>query len=157
MLWILLTATLLHPSPDPFTYASQATGIPVQLLVAISKVESSHHPWALNIGGEGVYPQSQEEAEKILRQTSNNVDIGHMQVNYRIWGKPLGLTRTQLLDPYINTWAGAVILRFYLSRYPFWEAVGRYHSGNENRMVGYTWKVYRALLRENISAFHESP
>lgn len=38
-----------------------------------------------------------------------------MQVNYRIWGRRLGITRTQLLDPYINAWAGAVILRLYLS------------------------------------------
>lgn len=148
MLWMLLTTMLLHQSPDPFTYASQATGIPVPLLVAISHVESSHHPWALNIEGDGVYPQSQEEAEKILRQTHDNVDIGLMQVNYHFWGRPLGLTRTQLLDPYINAWAGAIILRFHLSRYPFWEAVGRYHSGNEGRKIGYAWKVYRALIQK---------
>ena len=157
MLWMLLTTMMLQLSPDPFTYASQATGVPVSLLVAVSRVESSHHPWALNIKGEGVYPQNQEEAENILRQTPDNVDIGHMQVNYRVWGKSLGLTRTQLLDPYINAWAGAVILRSHLSRYPFWEAVGRYHSGNENRMVGYAWKIYRALVRENNYASPESP
>lgn len=69
-----------------------------------------------------------------------------MQVNFRIWGNLLGLTKSQLLDPYINAWAGGVILRYYLSRYPFWEAIGRYHSVERNRQIGYAWRVYRALL-----------
>lgn len=145
MWWTLAATILFNLSPDPFVYANQTTQIPVQLLVAISKVESSHHPWALNIGGSPVYASNRNEAERILNKTSDNVDIGHMQVNYRIWGKHLGVTKTQLLDPYTNAWAGAVILRFYLSQYPFWEAVGRYHSGNRQRQIVYTWRVYGAL------------
>lgn len=122
--------------------------MPVPLLVAVSRVESGHHPWALNIDGRSLYPQNRREAERILDQVTDNVDIGLMQVNYRIWGNTLGLTKAQLLDPYINAWAGAWILRFYLSRHPFWEGVGRYHSASENRKVGYAWKVYRAMLRD---------
>jgi soluble lytic murein transglycosylase-like protein len=147
---MLLTAMLLHLSPDPFTYASQTHQVPVPILVAISHVESNHHPWALNINGHGLYPRSRQEAEQILEQVTDNVDIGLMQVNYRIWGKSLGLTKVQLLDPYINAWAGAAILRYYLSRYPFWEAVGRYHSGDRNRKVWYAWKIYRALLPDGV-------
>jgi len=145
--WIFLTAMLFASSPDPFTYASQATGVPVQLLVAISRVESSHHPWALNIDGIAVYPQSREEAERILEEAADNVDIGHMQVNYRIWGKRLGLTKVHLLDPHTNAWAGARILRYYLTQYSFWEAIGRYHSAYRNRQIEYAWRVYRSFLR----------
>ena len=152
MPWVLVVAILLFPipalgstMPDHFLYASQATGVPVQILSAISIVESNHHLWALHIGGKAVYPSSREDAEQVLRQSPDTVDIGHMQVNYRIWGKRLGLTKNQLLDPYINSWAGAVILRYYLSRYPFWEAIGRYHSTNRDRQIQYTWRIYKAF------------
>lgn len=149
--WLLLSTLLFASSPDPFAYASQATGVPAQLLVAISRVESSHHPWALNIEGTAFYPRSREEAERILEGAADNVDIGLMQVNYRTWGRRMGLTKVQLLDSYINTWAGAVILRLYLSRYPFWEAVGRYHSAYRNRQIGYAWRVYQALSENGES------
>lgn len=155
MLLVILLALLLLSKPahgaaqDPFTDASTATGIPVQLLVAISRVESSHHPWALNLNGKPVYLSSREEAEKILQSAPENTDIGLMQVNFRIWGRRLGLTKVQLLDPHMSAWAGAVILRYYLSRYPFWEAVGRYHSGDRNRQIGYAWRIY-LILSENV-------
>lgn len=152
MWFSLLSVMVLSLQPDPFTYASQATGVPAQLLAAISRVESSHHPWALNINGKSAYPRSREEAEEILNKAPDNVDIGHMQVNYRIWGKRLGLTKAQLLDPHTSAWAGAVILRFYLSQHPFWEAVGRYHSGDRNRQIWYAWRVYRAFPVNTESA-----
>ncbi|NKE72854.1 lytic transglycosylase domain-containing protein [Candidatus Manganitrophus noduliformans] len=142
----LLSTPARSAAQDPFTDASRVTGIPVQLLVAISRVESSHHPWALNLNGEAVYPSSREEAEEILKAAPDNVDIGLMQINYRIWGRRLGLTKVQLLDDHINIWAGAAILRFYFSQYPFWEAVGRYHSGDRSRRIWYAWRVYRALF-----------
>jgi Transglycosylase SLT domain len=152
MQWVLAVAILLFPIPalgstmlDYFVYASQATGVPVQLLSAISMVESNHHLWALNIGGKVVYPRSREEAEQVLSQSPDTVDIGQMQVNYLIWGKRLGLTKTQLLDARTNAWAGAMILRFYLSEYPFWEAIGRYHSADRSRQIGYAWRIYNAL------------
>lgn len=153
MQWILILIVLVFPSfssgspPEPFTYAGSITGIPTQLLVAIAHVESSHHPWALNIDGAPVYPKSRANAERILQSAPDNVDIGLMQINFRIWGRTLGLTKTELLDPYVNVWAGAIILRYYLSRYHFWEAVGRYHFGSGNRQIVYSWEVYETILR----------
>lgn len=151
MRWVLAFAVLFFPArsgaaQDPFSYASAATGIPVQILLAISRVESDHHPWALNLDGKGVYPSSREEAEKILESAPENTDIGLMQVNFRIWGAALGVTKGQLLDPYLNVWSGSIILRHYLSRYSFWEAIGRYHSGDRNRQIGYAWRIYQAFL-----------
>ncbi len=157
MRWALILILLVFPSlssgspPDPFTYASSVTGIPVQLLVAIAHTESSHYPWALNIDGEPGYPKSREEAERKLQSAQDNVDIGLMQINFRIWGRNLGLTKTELLDPYINVWAGAVILRYYLSRHDFWEAVGRYHSAAKERQVEYAWRVYQKLSKRNAN------
>lgn len=72
-MWLVLaSAILFNTSPDPFTYASKATGVPIQLLAAISRVESSHYPWALNIGGKGVYPIRWEEAEQILNRSPDS-------------------------------------------------------------------------------------
>jgi soluble lytic murein transglycosylase-like protein len=161
--WALILTVLVFPSLssgsplDPFTYAASVTGIPIQLLVAISHVESSHHPWALNIDGAPVYPRSRTEAERILQSVPENVDIGLMQINFRIWGRTLGLTKTELLDPYINVWTGAIILRYYLSRYDFWEAVGRYHSGSGNRQIIYSWKVYETILRMGQQSSYIEP
>lgn len=155
MRWAFILTVLVFPSlssgspPDPFTYASSVTGIPIQLLVAISHVESSHHPWAINIDGAPIYPKSREEAQRILQSAPKNVDIGLMQINFRIWGRTLGLTKTELLNPHLNVWAGATILRYYLSRYDFWEAIGRYHSGKRTRQIVYAWKIYEKILRIN--------
>lgn len=157
MRWALILTVLVFPSssfgssPDPFTYAASVTGIPIQLLVAIAHVESSHHSWALNIDEKPVYPKSLEEAERILQSAQDNVDIGLMQINFRIWGRTLGLTKTEFLDPYVNVWAGAVILRYYLSRHDFWEAVGRYHSAAKERQVEYAWRVYQKLSERNAN------
>lgn len=156
MRWALILTVLAFPSlssgspPDPFTYAASVTGIPIQLLVAIAHVESSHHPWALNIDGAPVYPKSREETERILRSAPENVDIGLMQINFRIWGRTLGLTKTELLDSYVNVWAGAVILRYYLLQYPFWEAVGRYHSVKRKRQIRYAWRIHAAILQKAL-------
>jgi soluble lytic murein transglycosylase-like protein len=139
---------------DPFTYASRATGVPVDLLVAISFVESGHNPYALNVNGKGVFPSTINEAYQILSKTSEHVDIGHMQIHYNSWGHILKISKVDLLDPYINAWAGAIILRYNLTRYPFWEAIGRYHTGEKRdegsveneRQVAYAWKVYFVLI-----------
>lgn len=50
MRWSLAFVILFFPAlssvaaQDPFSYASAVTGIPVQILLAISLLESSHHP-----------------------------------------------------------------------------------------------------------------
>lgn len=153
-LFIIQSATLLAAEVNPFTYASRQTGVPVELLVAIAQVESSHHLWALNSKGKAFYPRTRSEAEAILSQTSDDIDIGPMQIHYKSWGHVLKLRKVDLLDPHINVLAGAVILRHLLDRYPFWEAIGRYHAGErkkegpaeKDRQIRYAWRVYHALL-----------
>jgi hypothetical protein len=139
---------------DPFTSASRQTGVPITLLVAISQVESRHHPWALNHEGKAFYPKTRSDAEAILSEASDNIDIGPMQIHYKTWGHLLKLHKVDLLDPYTNVLAGAVILRYLLVRYPFWEAIGRYHAGEKKkegpaekqRQIEYAWRVYHALI-----------
>jgi transglycosylase-like protein with SLT domain len=137
-------------SPDVFTRASAATGIPVELLLAISHVESGFHPSAINIAGQSFLPSSRDEAEWILRRSRDNVDIGLMQINWAHWGKRLGLSKLELLDPWLNVLLGARILEHCVQvSGSWWKGVGLYHSVNESRQREYiekVWRSYRRLL-----------
>lgn len=135
-------------SPDAFTRASAATGIPVELLLAISHVESGFYPSAINIAGQSFLPSSRYEAEWILKRSGDNVDIGLMQINWRHWGKRLGLSKLELLDPWLNVLLGARILENCIKvSGSWWKGVGLYHSVNESRQREYIEKVWRSYRR----------
>ena len=84
-------------------------------------------------------------------------EFGYSAVSSMI-GRTLGaytnVSKIDLLDSYINAWAGAMVLRYNLARYPFCEAVGRYHTGEKKsegpiekeRQISYAGKVYFVLL-----------
>lgn len=109
-LLVLLPAQCWGFSPDVFTRASSATGIPVELILAVSHVESGFHPSAINVAGRSFQPSSRYEAEWVLKRSGDNVDIGLMQINWGHWGKKFGLSKSDLLDPWLNVLLGARIL-----------------------------------------------
>ena len=130
--------------------AAAATGIPVELLLAISHVESGFQPHALNVSGRSFFPSSIYEAVRLLKRTGDNVDIGLMQVNWGFWGNRFGLSKFELLDPQLNVVAGAKILEHCIrvsgSR---WKGVGLYHSPENLRQRDYiekVWRSYRLVL-----------
>lgn len=137
-------------SPDVFLRASGATGIPVELLLAISHVESGFHPSAINIAGQSFLPSSRYEAEWILNRSGDNVDIGLMQINWGHWGKRLGLSKLELLDPWLNVLLGARILEHCIKMSgSWWKGVGLYHSPYASRQREYiekVWHSYQQLL-----------
>jgi len=128
-------------------YASSQMGISVDLLAAVAWAESKMMPYALNVRGKAYYFTSKEQARRMLKETkTDNVDIGLLQVNYRLWGEPLGLQKEDLLDPKVCVITGAMILTYNLQRHRDpWVAIGRYHSGNKKRMRVYQTKVSRGL------------
>lgn len=136
-------------SRDPYVAASEATGVPLALLAAIAGAESAYHPWALNQDGKQIYCRSRAEAELMMMAgDSENVDIGLMQVNYHHWGRRLGLSKTQLLDPRTNLLAGARILKESLSRSgDLWQRIGAYHSSRPTERQRYNQEVYKSYLR----------
>lgn len=75
-------------------------------------------------------------------------DYGPMQVNtvwlkkLRLYGVGEGVLR---YDGCANIYVGAWILKQQLRNYPFWEAVGSYHSRTPFYNVRYQGRVYRAL------------
>ena len=133
---------------DVLEYASTQTGISVDLLAAVAWAESKMLPYAINVRGKAYYFISRERALEALRGLeTDEVDIGLFQVNYRLWGEPLGLQKEDLLDSRVCAIIGAMILRYNLQRHRDpWVAIGRYHSGNTRRMRAYQTKVSRGLM-----------
>ncbi len=135
-------------SADVFLRSSAATGIPVELLLAISHVESGFHPHALNVSGKSAFPSSQYEAVRLLRQSGDNVDVGLMQINWKFWGNRFGLSKSELLDPQINVLVGAKILEHSIRLSgSWWIGVGLYHSPENFRQREYVEKVWQSYRR----------
>ncbi|RAR50487.1 UNVERIFIED_CONTAM: transglycosylase-like protein with SLT domain [Acidovorax defluvii] len=113
-----------------FDEAARRYHVPVELLKAISKVESNGNPNARNVNKNGSY------------------DIGHMQIN-SWWLRTLdryGIDEKTLLDPCINTNIGAWVLAQNIARYGLtWNAVGAYNAATESKRLVYARKVARAL------------
>ena len=125
--------------------ASAATGIPVELLLAISHVESGFQPHPLNVSGRSFFPSSIYQAVGLLNRSGDNVDIGLMQVNWGFWGNRFGLSKFELLDPQLNVLVGAKILEHCIRvSGSGWKGVGLYHSPENFRQRAYIEKVLRS-------------
>lgn len=150
LLLILLPGQCWGFSPDVFTRASAATEIPVELILAVSHVESGYQPSAINVAGRSFLPSSRNEAEWILNRSGDNVDIGLMQINWGHWGKKFGLSKSDLLDPGLNVLLGARILEHCVRvSGSWWKGVALYHSPYEGRQREYVekvWQSYRLVL-----------
>ena len=99
-----------------------------RLLWAITKVESSFRPDALNRNEDGSY------------------DYGLMQINSS-WAQVLGKELwSSLGDPCTNVKVVAWILSDCIRKHGYtWEAVGSYNASKRHKRAGYARKVYRAL------------
>ncbi len=106
-------------------------GVPQSLAIAIARVESRLHPWAVNIEGKSFYYDSHDEALSALEHASlqgKSYDIGFMQIN-NYWLRRFKLTPRQVLNPYNNITLGVWILAQEIGRYGLsWDAVGSYHT-----------------------------
>jgi hypothetical protein len=133
---------------DVLKYASSQMGVSLDLLAAVAWAESRLLPYAVNVQGKAYYFTSREGALKMLSELkTGNVDIGLFQVNYRLWGEPLGLQMEDLLNSRVCAIIGAMILTYNLQRHQDpWVAIGRYHSGDMRRMRAYQTKVSRGLM-----------
>ena len=122
-------------------YGSKCSGLPSELILSIILHESRGNPYALNIQGQSYYPESYHHAVKLIYYYNNAlVDIGLMQINYYWWGPVLKLRPEELLNPYINVCAGALILKDYIDRYGYM-GIGRYHSGKYKKQIEYIKQI----------------
>jgi len=128
--------------------------VPFELLNAIMQVESKGYPWALCVNlGNGksipIYPRTYSEAVQYLAGSGrDNIDIGPWQVNYHYIGKRLGVTKIQMLNPYISSLLAAYKLSSeIMARGYTWHAVGNYHSYNLSRKIKYVAQVKKQLAK----------
>lgn len=118
-----------------FQEAATHYRVPVELLRAISRVESGGNPAAVN------------------RNRDGSVDVGHMQINSRWFGSLVrhGISRDKLWEPCTNTYVGAWILAQNIRRMGYgWNAIGAYNAASESRRMRYVQKVAQVLSRETI-------
>jgi len=131
--------------------------VPVELLNAIKQVESNGYPWALCVNlGNGksipIYPATYYEAAQYLsRLSTDNIDVGPWQVNYYYVGKRLGVTKLQMLDPYVSSLLAAYKLSSEIAASGYtWHAVGNYHSYNLLRKIKYVTSVKKQLAKDGF-------
>jgi soluble lytic murein transglycosylase-like protein len=145
------------PVQPLFAQVAEEFSLHPEILNAIADHESGHNPWALNIGGRSVYPDSREEALAIIEKNcGKSYDVGLMQVN-SYWIRKFELSPAQALEPEENVRLGAWILRYCLDRYGYnWRAIGAYHTGSPKKLPGraraYAVKVmkkYNALMKKS--------
>ena len=117
--------------------AAARTGVPYDVLLAISKVETGLNnrpwPWTVNFDGDGHWFDSAAEAEasvtKAVDQGVTNVDLGCFQLNYR-WHGHAFASITDMLDPEQNATYAAEFLAEHFARTGDWAlAAAAYHSG----------------------------
>lgn len=113
--------------------AERKHGLPAGLLVGIALNESGLHAHALNIAGRAYYPESREEAARLLLGTgASYVMAGCVQVNARVHARG---GATWPLDPWKATDWAANYLRQHYETYGDWGmAVVRWHGGSPGMM-----------------------
>lgn len=116
--------------------AAEVTGVPYDVLLAISVVETGRDgqpwPWTVNIGGEGHWSDTAEEAaalvETALQSGLTNVDLGCFQLNL-FWHAGAFTSVEDMLDPTRNAeYAAAFLAEKYQETGDWSLAAAAYHS-----------------------------
>lgn len=164
----------LHAREDPAglcldaaAEAASRTGVPYDVLLAISKVETGRNdrpwPWTVNFGGDGHWFDSAAEAEASVTEAVDrgvtNVDLGCFQLNYR-WHAEGFASITDMLDPRQNaTYAARFLARHFAETGDWALAAAAYHSATPEYAAAYKAKFEAAYgsTPSEASQTHEAP
>lgn len=142
------------------TAAEELTGIPQDLMRAISLVESGIFlpeaggrvawPWTVMAQGRGRYFRTREDAVEavrgLLKAGVANIDVGCMQVNLQYHGLAFS-SLEEAFDPVTNVAYAASFLLDLKNRHGNWDkAVRHYHSATPARNQPYRRKVRAELV-----------
>ena len=92
---------------------------PPALVKAIARQESGLNPLAVNVAGKSHYPDTREEAERLIRDAlaaGKSFDVGKMQIN-SWWMERFSIAPFSLLDPDVNEAWGKRILAEEIARH----------------------------------------
>jgi len=137
--------------------ASQDTGVPVDILLAISRVESGRRhdggfgpwPWTINADGQGTFFATKADAVTAatahLTDGTGTFDSGCFQLNYRYHGRAFAQVE-DLFDPQKNAdYAARFLVSLYLEKGNWADAVAAYHSRTPELAEGYLNRVKAVL------------
>ncbi len=133
--------------------ASIKTGVPMDVLMAISRIETGRTiagelapwPWAVNQAGQGSFfetaIQAMDHVETAMAEGKSNIDVGCFQINVR-WHGASFASLGNMFEPTENAlYAARFLLRLY-DEYGTWDAaIGAYHSRKPEAAAGYLAKV----------------
>lgn len=148
--------------------AAERHGLPPGLIRAVALTETGRTvdgqyrawPWAINVAGQGHYPDNKAEALARLRdlraRDMRSFDVGCMQINYRWHGQEFESLEA-MLDPATNTDYAARYLARLRQREGSWDAaIRRYHSSDRRRGAAYLERV-RSHMHRFASAGQAQP
>jgi hypothetical protein len=119
--------------------AERKHGLPEGLLVGIALNESGLHAHALSIRGRALYPETREEAVRLLRASGGRAMAGCVQVNAGVHARG---GQDWPLDPWRATDWAAGYLRQHYETYGDWGlAVVRWHGGSPRQMTRLVCRV----------------
>lgn len=137
--------------------ASGSTGVPVEILLAISRVESGRKhdggfgpwPWTINADGQGSFFATKAEAVAAalahLTDGTGTFDSGCFQLNYRYHGKAFA-DFDAMFDPQKNAdYAARFLLSLYNEKGNWADAVAAYHSRTPDLAQLYLKKIKAVL------------
>ncbi|MBW4706985.1 transglycosylase SLT domain-containing protein [Roseobacter sp. YSTF-M11] len=129
--------------------AAQETGVPLAVLKAVTRTETgrsqrgrlSPWPWAINVAGKGLWPDTRQDAERYVRDHlstgKNNIDVGCFQLNYRWHGNAFGSV-AEMFDPFNNAqYAAQFLSDLYKEKGNWTAAVGAFHSRTPEHATRY--------------------
>lgn len=137
--------------------AAQDTGVPIDILLAISRVESGRAtdgalapwPWTINADGTGRFYETKAEAvaaaEAHLTDGTGTFDIGCFQLNIRWHGQAFS-TFEDMFDPEKNAeYAARFLISLYEEAGTWAGAVQAYHSRTPELAQAYLDRVKAVL------------
>lgn len=140
-----MSATPVRAGADSLCYdaasaAAEATGVPVEVLVAIAQTETGRQsgdtvrpwPWTVNVAGSGAWFDTRAEAAAhaaaALSAGQTSFDLGCFQLNHRWHGEAFSGIDA-MLDPDANALHAARFLARLFAETGDWSlAAGAYHS-----------------------------
>ncbi|MCP1200933.1 transglycosylase SLT domain-containing protein [Notoacmeibacter sp. MSK16QG-6] len=140
--------------------ASARSGVPLGVLYAVGLTESGSssgmQPFALNIAGRTVQPNSLRDALATVRRERQRgvrlIDVGCMQINLHYHEKEFS-SLPAMFDPHQNVAYAAGFLKRLRARHGTWSmAVARYHAGanNDSAQKRYVCSVIRRMIRSGF-------
>ncbi|MBP6737474.1 MAG: transglycosylase SLT domain-containing protein [Rhodobacteraceae bacterium] len=151
------TAGQSNPCDDAARRAAMTHAVPEAVLMAITRVETGRDlggelapwPWAVNMGGEGYWPETRDSAlalaEGALQNGRQNMDIGCFQLNIR-WHAQAFASLEDMFDPVRNAeYAAGFLARLHDETGSWIEAVAAYHSRSPDLAEAYVARVEAVL------------